>query len=112
MPAATALVLFAVLAAADAPVVLEFTSANCPHCRTVEPVVQGLAKQGFPIRQIDGRAQPDLVRQYQIKGYPTFVLVSGGREISRIEGAASRDRLIAMLQPAASLESRLQAESP
>lgn len=111
MPAATALVLFAALAAADEPVVLEFTSANCPHCRTVEPVVRGLAKQGFPIRQIDGRTQPDLVRQYKIKGFPTFVLVSGGREVSRIEGAAPRERLIAMLRPATSLESRLQAES-
>ena len=100
MTAATALVLFAALAAADDPVVLEFTSANCPHCRTMEPVVRGLAQQGFPIRQIDGRAQRNLVQQYKIKGFPTFVLVSGGREISRIEGAASRDRLVGLLKPA------------
>jgi len=112
MPAATALVLFAVLAAADAPVVLEFTSANCPHCRSVEPVVRSLAKQGFPIRQIDGRAQPDLVRQYKIKGFPTFVLVSGGREVSRIEGAASRERLIGMLKPAAAPQPIAKQEQP
>lgn len=127
MTCAVTLVLFAALAAADDPVVLEFTTSNCPVCRSVEPVVRGLATQGFPIRQIDGRAQPDLVRQFKIKGYPTFVLVSAGREVSRIEGAASRQRLIALLkpataQPAASntaqpaakntaLGSRLQAES-
>ena len=111
MTCAVTLVLFAALAAADDPVVLEFTTANCPACRSVEPVVRGLATQGFPIRQIDGRAQPDLVGQFKIKGYPTFVLVSAGREVSRIEGAASRQRLIALLKPAAPLESRLQADS-
>ena len=101
MTCAVTLVLFAALAAADDPVVLEFTTANCPACRKVEPVVRGLATQGFPIRQIDGRAQPDLVRQFQVKGYPTFVLVSAGREVSRIEGVASRERLIGLLKPAA-----------
>ena len=111
MTCAVTLVLFAALAAANDPVVLEFTTANCPACRTAEPVVRGLATQGFPIRQIDGRAQPDLVRHFQVKGYPTFVLVSAGREVSRIEGVASRERLIGLLKPAAALESRLQAES-
>ncbi|MGI8977718.1 MAG: trypsin-like peptidase domain-containing protein [Pirellulaceae bacterium] len=110
MTCAVTLVLFAALAAADDPVVLEFTTANCPACRKVEPVVRGLATQGFPIRQIDGRAQPELVRQFKIKGYPTFVLVSAGREVSRIEGAASRERLIALLKPAAAAPQMSQQE--
>ncbi len=111
MTAAVTLVLFAALAAADDPVVLEFTSSNCPHCRTVEPVVRGLAAEGFPIRQIDATAQGKLVQQFQVRGYPTFVLVSGGREVSRIEGSTTRERLIGLLRPVASLESRLQVES-
>ena len=48
MTAAITLVLFAVLAAADDPVVLEFTTANCPACRKAEPVVRGLAHRAFP----------------------------------------------------------------
>lgn len=99
MPA-VALVLFAALAAADDPVVLEFTTRNCPACRTVEPVVRGLAAEGFPVRQVDGTAQPQLVQQYKVRGYPTFVLVAGGREAGRIEGVASRERLIGLLKPA------------
>lgn len=99
MPA-VALVLFAAFAAADDPVVLEFTSRNCPACRTVEPVVRGLAAEGFPVRQVDGTAQPQLVQQYKVRGYPTFVLVAGGREAGRIEGVASRERLIGLLKPA------------
>lgn len=109
MTSAVTLVLFSVLAAADDLVVLEFTTANCPACRKADPVVRGLAQEGFPIRQIDS-AQSKLVQQFHVRGYPTFVLVSGGREVSRIEGAATRDRLIDLLKPVAALESRLQAD--
>ena len=98
MHAATTLVLFAALAAADDPVVLEFSSRSCPACRTAEPVVRQLAAEGFPIRQIDGDVQPQLARQFQIKGYPTFVLVSGGQEAGRITGVASREQLVGMLE--------------
>jgi S1-C subfamily serine protease len=101
MTSAVTLVLFSVLAAADDPMVLEFTTANCPACRKTDPVVRGLAQQGFPIRQIDS-AQSKLVQQFHVRGYPTFVLVSGGREVSRIEGAASREKLIGLLKPAES----------
>jgi thioredoxin-like negative regulator of GroEL len=101
MTSAVTLVLFSVLAAADDPVVLEFTTANCPACRKADPVVRSLAQEGFPIRQIDA-AQSKLVQQFHVRGYPTFVLVSGGREVSRIEGAASREKLIGLLKPAES----------
>lgn len=108
---ATALVLLASLAAADEPVVLEFATANCPACRKVDPLVRILAAEGYPIRQIDAKAQAKLAQQYKVRGYPTFVLVSGGREVSRLEGAVTRQQLVALLKPAAALESRLQAES-
>lgn len=115
MTSAVTLVLFSVLAAADDPVVLEFTTANCPACRKADPVVRGLAQEGFPIRQIDA-AQRKLVQQFHVRGYPTFVLVSGGREVSRIEGTASRERLIDLLKPAAALEAKsemlIRGQSP
>jgi thiol-disulfide isomerase/thioredoxin len=105
-----ALVLWATLAAADEPVVLEFATAKCPACRKVDPVVRGLAAEGFPIKQVDAATQSKLAQRFNVRGYPTFVLVAGGREVNRLEGVATREQLIELLRPVA-LESRLQAES-
>lgn len=110
MSAVSTLVFLAALAAADDPLVLEFTSRNCPACRAVEPVVRQLTAEGFPIRQIDGDTQPQVARQFQIKGYPTFVLVSGGQEAGRITGVASRERLVGMLESLRPVQSNVLPE--
>ena len=90
---AYATVLVAALTGADDTALLEFSSANCPACRAVEPVVRRLAAEGYPIRQIDGDRRPDLLRQFDIRSYPTFVLVIKGREAGRIEEPASYEKL-------------------
>ena len=80
------LVVTSVCVRADSPVVLEFTSAQCPACQQIDPLVQQLVAKGYPIRQVDTNAESQLAGQLGIKTLPTFVVVMHDQVIDRIEG--------------------------
>lgn len=92
------LVLLAALAGGPTDVALvEFTDPSCQPCRAMEPVVQRLASEKYPVRQVDVTRQPQLARQYGIVAYPTFVLISGDREVQRFAGLTTYDDLVRMI---------------
>lgn len=95
----TLLVLSAVAANGDGAL-LQFTSNACPACKTVQPVVARLAAEGYPVLQVNVDEQPEMARQYQIRAVPTFVTVSGGQPVGRLEGASTYDRLLEMMRSA------------
>ena len=47
---------------------------------------------------IDVDQQPDVAKQFRITGVPTYVAFKDGREIGRVEGAASYEKLAALWQ--------------
>lgn len=92
------LVLFAALSGGAGDVTLvEFTDPGCQPCRAMQPVVQRLASEKFPIRQVDVTREPQVARQYGIVAYPTFVLFAGDREVQRFAGVTTYDDLVQMI---------------
>jgi S1-C subfamily serine protease len=92
------LVLFAALAGGSSDVTLvEFTDPGCQPCRAMQPVIQRLASEKFPIRQVDVTREPQVARQYRIVAYPTFVLFAGDREVQRFAGVTTYDDLVQMI---------------
>ncbi len=92
------LVLFAALSGGGGDVTLvEFTDPRCQPCRAMQPVVQRLAGEKFPVKQVDVTLQPQLARQYRIIAYPTFVLFAGDREVQRFAGMTTYDDLVQMI---------------
>ena len=77
-------------------VLLDFHSANCIPCQHMQPILQRLQLSGLPVQPVDVDRQPELAQRYGVTGVPCFVLVSGGREVDRVVGATSTDRLLAM----------------
>jgi S1-C subfamily serine protease len=100
----SSLALWAVLGAAPDTTLLQFSSQRCQHCQSMQPVVAQLAQQGVNVQTIDVDQQLSVARQFQINGVPTYVAVSNGREVGRIEGVAPPDKLAALvgLAPSAS----------
>ena len=84
-------------AAVGETVLIEFTATWCEPCRVVRPTVERIAAAGFPIRQVDIDQQPELAARYQITSVPSFVMVAEGREVDRVVGMASFERLEQML---------------
>jgi thiol-disulfide isomerase/thioredoxin len=79
---------------------LQFTSQRCQFCQAMQPIVAQLAQQGVSVQPIDVDQQLPVARQFQVSGVPTFIAVSGGREIGRIEGVTSYEKLAALTKAA------------
>ena len=71
------------------PVVVEFMSYGCAHCRVLEPVLQNVAAMlatEETFYRVNVAVDEELANTYGIRGTPTLVLFRDGREVGRIEG--------------------------
>ena len=81
-----AMVLPAVAANASNAVLLEFSSAYCSHCRALQPTIAQLERSGVAVRRVDVQAEPQLASRFGVRQTPTLVVVSGGKEVTRLVG--------------------------
>jgi thiol-disulfide isomerase/thioredoxin len=117
MSAITLAALLAVAAAPSDAVLVQFTSAQCPHCRTMEPVVSRLVTEGYPIQKVDVDRYREAAVEMKVRGVPTFVYMVGNREVTRVEGPASFEKLAGMFaadraSPSPSSSGAASAASP
>lgn len=91
--------LFATFQAAMASdaILLDFSSAHCPPCQAMKPTLAQLASKGVAIRHVDVVSEPHLAARYGIRKTPTYVVVSGGKEVARLLGQQSMAALQAAL---------------
>ena len=73
----------------EGPIVVEFMSYGCAHCRVIEPVLQqvaGMVKATEKIFRVNNAVDQELVDSYEILGTPTLVMFLNGNEVGRVEG--------------------------
>jgi thioredoxin 1 len=71
------------------PVVVEFMSYGCAHCRTLEPVLQRVAEMPEfekKIFRVNVAVDEGLAKDFEVQGTPTLIMFLNGREVSRAEG--------------------------
>ncbi len=92
---------------------LSFTADWCGPCRLMQPTIQRLHDAGYPIREVNIDRNPDLASQFTVRPIPCFILVRDGREVDRVVGEVSYDRLVQMFeQPVARGIARLSLAAP
>lgn len=74
-------------------VLLDFTATWCGPCRSMHSMVERLAQEGLPVRQVDFDQRRDLASQFRVTSIPCFVMLVDGREVDRVVGATSYERL-------------------
>jgi thioredoxin 1 len=85
-----------VVAAADLPVLVEFTAAWCPPCRVMQPVLDELAAEldgELVVGMIDVDENREACTRHQVMAMPTMLLFVAGRERYRLVGARGKGRL-------------------
>jgi thioredoxin 1 len=80
-----------------------FTADWCQPCKKTRPIVEELNREqttaGFQIIDVDDNT--DLVKTFDIKSVPTFILFENGIEQNRIIGAQTRESLEAFINEVA-----------
>ncbi|MCQ4324328.1 thiol reductase thioredoxin [Stutzerimonas stutzeri] len=72
--------------AMDGPVLLEFGTPWCGHCRAAQPLLAAALAGRAGIRHLkieDGPGRP-LGRSFRVKLWPTLILLEKGQELARV----------------------------
>ena len=70
-----------------------FYAPWCGHCKKLKPVFEQVAEHfhrsehEVKVARIDGATHPGLMAPFDIKGYPTVVLLRNGERIADFDGA-------------------------
>jgi thiol-disulfide isomerase/thioredoxin len=73
--------------------VFYFTAEWCGPCKKTRPVVEDMKKEGFDFQMVDADYEQLLVKRFEVKSVPTFILIENGKELNRITGAKTREEL-------------------
>lgn len=63
-----------------------FTNHGCTPCRQVEPGIEALAAEGYPVTTIILNDHPDWAERFQVNRTPTVILVSKNQIVGRHAG--------------------------
>uniref|UniRef100_A0A7S3AIL8 Thioredoxin domain-containing protein n=1 Tax=Haptolina ericina TaxID=156174 RepID=A0A7S3AIL8_9EUKA len=80
---------------------VEFYAPWCAHCKKLAPIYEKVAEhfhraspQLAHIGRVDGTAHPGLVKPFNIKGYPTMILLRDGKRVADFKGKRTYEDIV------------------
>ena len=86
---------------ASKPVLVDFWAEWCAPCRMLSPTIDAIAEQfseSAGVVKVNVDDNTSTAQRYGIKGIPTLILFSGGKEVERVVGATSKESISRMIE--------------
>ena len=75
-----------------------FTADWCGPCKKVRPIVESINKDSvLKFKLIDVDSEIELVKLFEIKSVPTFILLKDGEQVKRMSGPKTEAELLDFL---------------
>jgi len=75
-----------------------FTADWCAPCKKVRPIVEDINKDSIlKFKIIDVDSEIELVKAFEIKAIPTFIIIKDSEIVSKATGSQTRESLLEML---------------
>lgn len=82
-------------------VLVDFFSTTCGPCKMLSFVLNDVEKtlgDQVKILKVNFDENKDLTAKYEVKGYPTIIILKDGVEVKRLQGLQQKPALIKALQ--------------
>lgn len=73
-------------------IIYRFTASWCNPCKALTAMLNNMNLE-VPMRVIDIDKEPDLVKEFQVRGVPTLIQLREGKVASRLVGAVTQQEL-------------------
>ena len=83
------------------PVLVDFWAEWCAPCRMIAPIIDQIAGDfisNATVVKLNVDDNTATAQRYGIKGIPTLILFSEGKEVERVVGATSRESITKMME--------------
>jgi len=81
----------------EQPVLVVFWRPGCKACMTMEPVIEGVAKEVYgkaKVGKLNVFENPETAKEYKIPAVPTLIIFKGGKAIERAVGVRQKQVLV------------------
>ena len=83
------------------PVLVDFWAEWCAPCRMLGPIIDQIASEfasSATVVKLNVDDNTASAQRYGIKGIPTLILFSEGKEVERVVGATSKDSITRIIE--------------
>jgi len=75
-----------------------FTADWCGPCKKVRPIVEQVNQDStIKFQLVDVDSELELVKAFEIKSVPTFIIIKDGEVVNRVTGAKTKQELLEFL---------------
>lgn len=83
-------------------VILDFSATWCGPCQKLEPVLEQMSEEYKDIKiikvDVDDQKAKKLLEDYEIKSYPTMVVIKNGEEVGRMKGYKKEEEILKYIE--------------